>query len=109
MTHYYYRPDLRDECADREEYDRFDNSDEERDIKRERECEVAYIAEAPEAEDLVIRDRHELSRLVRKEFDATSKGIEGHDARIQWIRVARSLDFYELAEEMTNDIRIGSI
>ena len=97
------------EPEEREERDEFDNSDEDRDIKREQKYEVSYIAEAPEPEDLVIRDRHELSRLVRKEFDATSKGIEGHDARIQWIRVARSLDFYELAEEMTNDIRIGSI
>ena len=97
------------EPEEREEQDRFDNSDEERDIKREQKYEISYIADAPEADDLVIRDRHDLSRLIRKEFDATSKGIEGHDARIQWIRVARSLDFYELAEEMTNDIRIGSI
>lgn len=100
------------EPEDRDERDEFDNSDEEMEIKREREYEVAYIAESPEPEeeeDLVTRDRNELARTVRNEFDTTSKGIEGHDVRIQWIRIARSLDFYELAEEMTNDLSIGSI
>jgi hypothetical protein len=86
------------EPEDRDERDPFDNSDEERDVKREQEDE-----------DLVIRDRNELARTVRKEFDTTSKGIEGHDVRVQWIRIARSLDFYELAEEMTNDLKVGSI
>ena len=98
MTRYSYRPDLRDECAERDERDPFDNSDEEMEDRRERE-----------EEDRVITDRNELARLIRKEFDATSKGLEGHDARIQWIRIAKNLDFYVLAEEMTNDIRIGSI
>jgi len=97
MTRTYYRPDLRDECEDREEYDRFDNADEEMEQSREDE------------EDRVITDRNELARLIRKEFDATSKGLEGHDARVQWIRIAKNLDFYVLAEEMTNDMRIGSI
>ena len=86
------------EPEDREERDPFDNSDEEMEDRRERE-----------EEDRVIADRNELARLIRKEFDATSKGLEGHDARIQWIRIAKNLDFYVLAEEMTNDIRIGSI
>ena len=86
------------EPEDREERDPFDNSDEE--MEDRRECEE---------EDRVITDRNELARLIRKEFDATSKGLEGHDARIQWIRIAKNLDFYVLAEEMTNDIRIGSI
>lgn len=35
MTRYFYRPDLRDECAEREEHDPFDNSDEERDYDRD--------------------------------------------------------------------------
>ena len=86
------------EPEDREEHDPFDNSDEE--MEDRRECEE---------EDRVITDRNELARLIRKEFDATSRGLEGHDARIQWIRIAKNLDFYVLAEEMTNDIRIGSI
>lgn len=93
-----YRPDLRDECEEREDRDPFDNSDEEMDYKREQE-----------EEDRVINDRNELARIIRKEFDATSKGIEGHDARVQWIRIAKNLDFYVLAEEMTNDLRVGSI
>lgn len=97
MSRYSYRPDLRDECEDREEYDRFDNADEEMEQRREHE------------QDRVITDRNELARLIRKEFDATSKGLEGHDARVQWIRIAKNLDFYVLAEEMTNDMRIGSI
>jgi len=97
MTRYSYRPDLRDECEESEEYDRFDNADEEMEQRREDE------------EDRVITDRNELARIIRKEFDATSKGLEGHDARIQWIRIAKNLDFYVLAEEMTNDMRIGSI
>lgn len=97
MPRYSHRPDLRDECEDREEYDRFDNADEEMEQSREDE------------EDRVITDRNELARLIRKEFDATSKGLEGHDARVQWIRIAKNLDFYVLAEEMTNDMRIGSI
>ena len=86
------------EPEDRDERDPFDNSDEEMEYRREQE-----------EEDRVITDRNELARLIRKEFDATSKGLEGHDARIQWIRIAKNLDFYVLAEEMTNDIRIGSI
>ena len=86
------------EPEDREERDPFDNSDEE--MEDRRECEE---------EDRVITDRNELARLIRKEFDATSKGLEGHDARIQWIRIAKNLDFYELAEEMTNDLKVGSI
>ena len=86
------------EPEDREERDPFDNSDEEMEYRREQE-----------EEDRVITDRNELARLIRKEFDATSRGLEGHDARIQWIRIAKNLDFYVLAEEMTNDIRIGSI
>ena len=98
MTRYSHRPDLRDECEDRDERDPFDNSDEEMEDRREQE-----------EEDRVITDRNELARLIRKEFDATSRGLEGHDARIQWIRIAKNLDFYVLAEEMTNDIRIGSI
>jgi hypothetical protein len=98
MTRYSYRPDLRDECADREEQDPFDNSDEEMEDRREQE-----------EEDRVITDRNELARLIRKEFDATSRGLEGHDARIQWIRIAKNLDFYVLAEEMTNDLKVGSI
>lgn len=86
------------EPEEREDRDPFDNSDEEMDYKREQE-----------EEDRVINDRNELARIIRKEFDATSKGIEGHDARVQWIRIAKNLDFYVLAEEMTNDLRVGSI
>lgn len=85
------------EPEEREERDPFDSSDEEMEQRREDE------------EDRVITDRNELARIIRKEFDATSKGLEGHDARIQWIRIAKNLDFYVLAEEMTNDMRIGSI
>ena len=86
------------EPEDRDERDPFDNSDEQMEDRRERE-----------EEDRVIADRNELARLIRKEFDATSKGLEGHDARIQWIRIAKNLDFYVLAEEMTNDLKVGSI
>ena len=97
MSHHPYSLEI-NEPEDRDERDPFDNSDEE--MEDRRECEE---------EDRVITDRNELARLIRKEFDATSKGLEGHDARIQWIRIAKNLDFYVLAEEMTNDIRIGSI
>lgn len=86
------------EPEEREDRDPFDNSDEEMDYKREQE-----------EEDRVINDRNELARIIRKEFDATSKGIEGHDARVQWIRIAKNLDFLELSEEMNNDLKVGSI
>lgn len=86
------------EPEETDERDPFDNSDEEMEDRREQE-----------EEDRVITDRNELARLIRKEFDATSKGLEGHDARIQWIRIAKNLDFYVLAEEMTNDLKVGSI
>lgn len=86
------------EPEEREDRDPFDNSDEEMDYKREQE-----------EEDRIINDRNELARIIRKEFDATSKGIEGHDARVQWIRIAKNLDFLELSEEMNNDLKVGSI
>lgn len=62
-----------------------------------------------EPEDVITRDRNLIARLIRNEFDRMSKGIEGHDGKVELIRVAERLMFIEMAQEMMNDLKIGSI
>ena len=87
-----------EECDER---DPFDNSDEEMEIRREREQD--------EAEDVVTRDRTIIARLIRNEFDRMGDGIEAHDGKVELIRVAERLMFIEMAQDMMNDLKVGSI
>lgn len=91
-----YRPDLRDECEDVEVYDRFDNSDEEMEQRREDE-------EAQKREDLD-KARAIVAKLIRKEFDSIGNAPEVQDTLSDLVMVAKLIGEDELAREMINDI-----
>ena len=98
MTRTYYRPDLRDECEDVEVYDRFDNSDEEMEQRREDE-------EAQKREDLD-KARSIVAKLIRKEFDSLGNAPEVQDTLSDLVMVAKLIGEDELASEMSNDIKL---
>lgn len=67
------------------------------------------LPEQHEAEDVIERDRKLLARLIRNEFDRMGDGIEAHDGKIELIRVAERLMLVEDAQDMMNDLKVGSI
>lgn len=99
MTRTYYRPDLRDECEDVEVYDRFDNSDEEMEYKREEEEEERKREDLDKARSIV-------AKLIRKEFDSIVITPEIMDYLNDLVMVAKLIGEDELASEMSNDIKL---